>query len=92
MYKEMAETARAEGFPEIADKMDGVAGVEKEHEKRYRILAENVRSGKVFEKDSEVVWQCTNCGHIYTGKKALDVCPVCDHDLKYMYVKSETYK
>lgn len=92
MYKEMAETARAEGFDDIAETMDGVAAIEKEHENRFRILAENVKKGRVFEKDSEVVWQCMNCGHIYTGKKALDLCPVCDHDLKYMYVLNETYK
>ena len=36
MYKEMAATAREEGFPEIAAQMEGVAAVEKEHEERYR--------------------------------------------------------
>ena len=44
--------------------------IEKEHEERYRILAENVKNGKVFEKDEEVVWQCANCGHQFVGKKA----------------------
>ncbi len=92
MYKEMAETARAEGFPEIAEKMEGVAGVEQEHEKRYQILAANIKNGKVFKKDTEVVWQCTNCGHIYSGKEALEICPVCDHPLKHMMVRNETYK
>ncbi len=92
MYKEMAKTAREEGFPEIAERMEGVAAIEKTHEERYRLLADNVRKGKVFKKDAEVVWQCTNCGHIYTGKEALKVCPVCDHPLKYMMILDETYK
>ena len=92
MYKEMAQTAREEGFPEIAAQMEGVAGVEKEHEERYRILAENIKNGKVFKKDSDVLWQCANCGHVYTGKEAVELCPVCKHPLKYMMVKNETYK
>lgn len=92
MYKEMAETAREEGFTKIAEQMEGVAAIEQEHEKRYRLLAENIKNGKVFKKDNEVVWMCTNCGHLYTGKEALELCPVCDHTLKYMMVKNETYK
>jgi rubrerythrin len=92
MYKEMAQTAREEGFPKIAEQLEGVAGVEKEHEKRYRLLAENIKNDKVFKKDSDVVWQCANCGHVYTGKEALALCPVCKHPLSYMMVKNETYK
>ncbi len=92
MYKEMAETARAEGFAEIAAQMEGVAAIEKEHEARYRVLAENVKNDKVFKKDEEVVWQCSNCGHVYKGNKAMELCPVCKHEMKYMVVKNETYK
>lgn len=75
MYAEMAKTAREEGFPEIAAQMEGVAAIEKEHEERYRKLAANVKNGKVFEKDEEVVWQCSNCGHQFVGKAAPEVCP-----------------
>ena len=50
MYAEMAKTADEEGFPEIAAQMRGVAAIEKEHEERYKKLAQNVREGKVFCK------------------------------------------
>ena len=92
MYKEMAEVAREEGFSDIAFLMEGVAKIEKEHEERYRILAENVKNGKVFEKDEEVVWQCANCGHQFVGKKAPKLCPVCKHSKAYFQVKPENYK
>lgn len=92
MYAKMAETAREEGFTTIALQFEGVAAIEKLHEERYRKLAENVKSGKVFEKDEDVVWMCANCGHTYVGKKALAVCPVCAHPLSYMRVKDETFK
>ena len=91
MYKEMAATAREEGFPEIAVQMEGVAKIEAEHEKRYRKLAENVKDGTVFEKEEEVLWQCSNCGHQFVGKKAPQVCPVCKHPQSYFQVKSENY-
>ena len=91
MYKEMAETARQEGFDEIADQMEGVAAIEKEHEQRYRKLAENVKAGKVFEKEEEVLWQCSNCGHQFKARKAPDICPVCLHAKAYFQVKPENF-
>ncbi|MDD4366855.1 MAG: ferritin family protein [Eubacteriales bacterium] len=91
MYKEMAETARQEGFDEIADQMEGVAAIEKEHEERYRKLAENVKAGKVFEKEEEVLWQCANCGHQFKSRKAPDICPVCLHSKAYFQVKPENF-
>lgn len=91
MYAEMARTAREEGFNEIAQQMEGVAAIEKEHEERYRKLAENVKNGKVFSKDEEVVWQCANCGHQLTGKDAPEICPVCFHARAYFQIKAENY-
>lgn len=91
MYANMAKVAREEGFPEIAEKMEGVAAVEKEHEERYRKLAENIKAGKVFERDVEVVWHCANCGHQILSKNAPKVCPVCDHPLAHFHIKAENY-
>ena len=76
MYARMAKEAREEGFNEIATKFELVAKVEKEHEARYRKLLDNVKKERVFSKDNDVIWQCSNCGHIVIGKKAPEVCPV----------------
>jgi len=91
MYANMAKTAREEGFPEIAAQMEGVAKVEKEHEERYRTLKQNIEEGKVFEKDDVVEWKCANCGYTYTGQKAYDKCPVCQHPQAYFELKSRNY-
>ncbi len=91
MYKEMAATAREEGFPEIAAQMEGVAAVEKDHEERYRKLAANIRDGKVFEREEKVLWQCSNCGHQVVAEKAPQLCPVCKHPQAYFQIKSENY-
>lgn len=91
MYAGFAKEAREEGFDYIADLFDGVAAIEKEHEERYRKLLANVKEGLVFSKDGDVIWQCSNCGHIVVGKKAPEVCPVCAHPQAYFQIKAENY-
>lgn len=91
MYKNFADTARAEGFEEIAKQMENVAKVEAEHEKRYKALKANIESGKVFERDQEVSWQCINCGYVYKGKKAVDTCPACKHPQKYFQLQEDNF-
>ena len=91
MYKEFAETARAEGFDNIAKLFESVGEIEKHHEERYMKLVGNIENNLVFERGEEKVWICRNCGHIYKGKKALKVCPVCKHPESYMEIKKENY-
>lgn len=91
MYKRMAQEAREEGFDEIADKFEGVAAIEKEHEERYRKLLDNIKKERVFSKDNDVIWQCSNCGHIVIGKRAPEECPVCNHAQAYFQVKATNY-
>ena len=91
MYKRMAQEAREEGFDEIAEKMEGVAAIEREHEERYRRLLDNIRKEQVFSRDGDVIWQCSNCGHIVIGKKAPEECPVCNHAQAYFQIKAENY-
>ncbi len=91
MYREMAATAREEGFIRIAEQMEGVAEIEKHHEERYRKLAANIKKGEVFERVDENTWICRNCGHLYFGKKAPEVCPVCDHAQAYFMLHVENY-
>ena len=91
MYKGFAETAREEGFIELAEKFEGVAAIEKSHEERYRKLLANVREKKVFSKDDDAIWVCRNCGHIVVGKFAPEICPVCAHPQAYFEIKAENY-
>ncbi|MBQ7509726.1 MAG: rubrerythrin family protein [Prevotella sp.] len=91
MYARMAREAREEGFDEIAEKFEMVGAIEKEHEERYRKLLDNIEKERVFSRDGDVIWQCSNCGHIVVGRKAPDVCPVCNHAQAYFQVKAENY-
>ena len=91
MYKEFAETAREEGFDQIAKLFEGVAAIEKEHEERYLTLLGKVKNNLVFTSDEETIWVCRNCGHVYRGKQALEVCPVCKHPKSFMERKALNY-
>ena len=91
MYAGFAKEAKEEGLDEIEALFEGVAAIEKEHEERYRKLLEKVEGGMVFSRDGDVIWQCSNCGHICVGKKAPKVCPVCAHPQDYFQVKAENY-
>ncbi len=91
MYPTFAKEAREEGFEHIAYLFEEVAKIEKEHEERYKKLLENVEGGLVFSRDEEMIWQCSNCGHIMVGKKAPDVCPVCAHPQAYFEIKADNY-
>ena len=91
MYERMAKEAREEGFDDIAEKFEGVGAIEKEHEARYLKLLDNVKKEIVFSRDGDTIWQCANCGHICIGKKAPDVCPVCDHPQAYFQIKAENF-
>ncbi|MDD3971116.1 MAG: rubrerythrin family protein [Clostridia bacterium] len=91
MYARFAKDAKAEGFKEIAVLFEQVAKIEKEHEQRYRKLLSNINDGLVFSRDSEMIWQCSNCGHIVIGKKAPEICPVCDHPKAHFELKATNY-
>ena len=91
MYAGFAQTAREEGFEEIAALFEGVAAIEREHEERYRKLLANIEGGLVFSRDGDTIWQCSNCGHIVVGKQAPEVCPVCNHPQAYFQIKAENY-
>ena len=60
---------------------------EKGGEERYQALLNNIENGKVFAKDEVVVWQCRNCGFIFEGKEAPELCPACLHPQAYFEVK-----
>jgi rubrerythrin/Fe-S-cluster-containing hydrogenase component 2 len=91
MYEGFAKDAEAEGFPTLAAQFRMVAKIEKAHEERYRALLKNVQMQQVFEKGEQTMWECRNCGHLVMGKKAPQLCPVCQHPQSFFEVRKENY-
>jgi rubrerythrin len=91
MYPGFAKTARKEGFEAIATVFEAIAVAEKQHEKRYLDLAANIEAGRVFKRDTEVVWRCRNCGYLHVGNEAPQACPACAHPQAHFELLGENY-
>ena len=91
MYPGFAQTAREEGFDDIAKVFEAIAVAEKQHEKRYLGLAANVEAGTVFRKDQPVTWRCLNCGYVHEGTEAPGVCLACAHPQAHFELLAENW-
>jgi rubrerythrin len=90
LYVAFADTAKQEGFPEVAAAFKLIARVEAEHEKRYLKLLKNLDEGTVFQKAEKVRWTCRNCGYVHEGTKAPEVCPACQHPQAFFEADEES--
>jgi rubrerythrin len=91
MYPEFAEIADDEGFKEIANAFRSIAIAEKQHEKRYLALRDNILNNRVFKKDKPIEWRCRNCGYIHEGKEPPDKCSACAHPKAYFELLAENW-
>lgn len=91
MYPEYAAVARQEGFKEIADVLLSIAVAEKQHEKRYRKLLNNIKNNIVFKLDQSTKWSCRNCGYVHEGKSAPNKCPACAHPQAHFELLGENW-
>ncbi|HDJ27954.1 MAG TPA: rubrerythrin family protein [Proteobacteria bacterium] len=91
MYPEFAVTAREEGFTEIADIFEAIAVAEKQHEKRYLDLMNNIDQDRVFKREQPVIWRCRNCGYLHEGNEAPEECPACAHPQAHFELLGENY-
>jgi rubrerythrin len=91
LYPEFARVAREEGFVAVAAAFEAIIVAEKQHGKRYRTLADNLQSGKVFKRNGKVVWRCRKCGYLHEGEDAPKTCPACLHPQAYFEILGENY-
>ena len=91
MYKQFAETAKEEGFDEIAAYFEKVARVEAAHEARYRQLLSRMNDGSVFKRNAPIKWRCRNCGYIHEGTEPPEICPACAHPKAFYEPAANNY-
>lgn len=91
MYPGFAKVAREEGFEAVAMVFEAVSVAEKQHEKRYADLAANIEAGRVFKREEAAVWRCRNCGYLYEGDAAPDMCPACAHPQAHFELLGENW-
>lgn len=83
VYQEFGDTAKEEGFLEIASAFYQIAEVEKMHGKRFEKIGEMLKDGTYFDTPEESKWMCMNCGYIHTGRRIPSICPTCRHERGY---------
>lgn len=83
VYPAFAQKAKEEGFPDIAAKFHMIAEIERTHGERFGRFAGWVEEGKLHKSDRERKWICLNCGFVWEGEEAPQVCPVCGYDQGY---------
>ena len=91
LYPAFAEVALQEGFNDVAAVWKAVSVAEQHHEERYRALLENVKNNRVFERDVEHTWECSNCGYLHTRESAPEKCPACAHSKAYFQLLSQNW-
>lgn len=90
VYIAFGNTAKEEGFLEVASAFFQIAEIEKLHGGRFAKLAQLLSEDEYFEKrEGDGMWMCLNCGHIHTGKKVPGVCPVCRYEKGYFIPTKE---
>ena len=83
LYPQFAAIAREEGFPAIAAIFTIIAKIEVEHCKRFNKLLAKLESGKLYQSDHPVRWECGKCGYIHVGTQPPQICPGCNHPTGY---------
>lgn len=91
LYPGFADVAAEEGFEKIAAAWRAISISEKQHEKRFNELRENIEKTRVFHREDEVVWRCRNCGYLHTGKDAPEICPACIHARDHFELLGENW-
>ena len=91
MYPEFAIIAKEEGFPVLAAVFKAIAVAEKQHEKRFLALLENIENDLVFRRDEPVTWRCRNCGYLHEGPSAPEQCAACAHPKAHFELLAENY-
>lgn len=71
---------------EVACVMRNIAIAEQYHEERFLAFAKNIKEGRVFVRETPVVWRCRNCGCLVTGTHAPALCPACAHPTAHFEV------
>jgi len=86
MYGIFAIEAEEEGFQRAADTFNAINVAEKNHELMFRALAENLVSGRAFQRKEKVRWRCLACGYVHEGTGPPDKCPACVKPPEYFEV------
>ena len=91
LYPGFAKIGREEGFDRAADFWDAISIAEAQHEKMFLALADNLKTGRIFNRNEKRVWRCSNCGYIHEGANAPEKCPACVRPIGFFELFAEAW-
>jgi len=93
LYASFGETAREEGFNDVAALFKLVSKAEQMHEARYETLVKRLESETEFRSadGEEEEWYCRECGYVHRGTAAPGRCPLCGKPQGYFERKARNY-
>lgn len=77
IYAAAAETAREEGFKDVAGLFDNLVQVETCHHKLLTQLRDKMKNSTLYKSETPVKWKCGDCGYEETALRAWSECPMC---------------
>lgn len=80
VYKDFEETAKQEGFDDIARAFFMIGRVEEMHGIRFAKFAKWMEENKLFVSDVSTQWMCLNCGFTTAAMEAPEKCPACGEE------------
>jgi len=83
VYSQMAETAKDEGFDDIAFLFRSIKKIEKEHENTFRTLLDELKGNTINKNKNKTAWVCKNCGYMVSDEIAPGRCSVCGFPQDY---------
>ena len=84
IYPAFAQTAKKEGFEDVAALYTMIADVEAHHQKVFRYLHDAVKNGTLYKSETPTLWICSECGFMHVGEEAWKVCPLCKAEQGYV--------
>ncbi len=91
LFLQYAETAREEGYTDIANMFEGIAVIERHQQFRFNELAGNIITNEVFCKPTRSVWVCLSCGNLVWSECAPEICPICHYPQGYYQLHCANY-
>ena len=85
-YTRYAETAREEGFEEIATLFEELAKIELQHEELFKALHKELANDTLYKSKEKTLWVCDGCGYRCEAKEPWEKCPVCQAERQALHI------
>ena len=92
VYPEYIETAKQEGFKEMAEKFEKMLQIK---DCLYMMMDEiynKFKNKTLHKRKEETKWKCDNCGYEHTSKEAWDKCPFCSFEQGHVIIELKDNK